>query len=77
MNKKEVSILNKINQTFIRTDNSLRKLDTMLVYKSKLGEKGKEYEGNKQLDPCFSAQTKSYTNNNIINYLVLKNIHFI
>lgn len=42
MNKKEVSILNKINQTFIRTDNSLRKLDTMLVYKSKLGEKGKE-----------------------------------
>lgn len=31
----------------------------MLAYKSKLGEKEKEEEGNAQLDALLSAQTKS------------------
>lgn len=36
-------ISKKINRIFIKTDEtSLRQLDTMLVHKSKLGEKEKE-----------------------------------
>lgn len=42
MNYKHL-ILKKINKIFIKIDeNSLRQVDTMLAYKSKLGEKEKE-----------------------------------
>lgn len=46
-------ILKKVNKIFIKTDEtSLRQLDTMLVYKPKLGGQEKE-QGNEQLDPCL------------------------
>lgn len=49
----------------------------MLVYKSKLGEKEKDKKGIAAGSLPLYPNPKSYPNNKISNYLVLKNIHFM